>query len=243
MERQVYDRMRALEADHWWFSARREILSSQIGALPLPRGARILEAGCGPGGNLAMLAAFGEVVGLEPDAETRAYAAQRSGVRIEGGLLPADLPFEPETFDLVCAFDVIEHVDEDAAAVAALAALARPGGFLATTVPAQPWMWSRHDELHHHRRRYRMAPYRRLFQAAGLAVVKASHFNAALFPAIAAIRLAKLATGSSAADDDAAPAPRLNALLAAIFGAERFWLSRAALPFGVSILLIARKPA
>ena len=66
--------------------------------------------------------------------------------RVEGGLLPDGLPFAPASFDLVCAFDVIEHVDEDAASVAALARLLKPGGYLATTVPGQPWMWSRHDE-------------------------------------------------------------------------------------------------
>ena len=243
MDRQVYDRMRALEADHWWFKARRRIIADMIARLGLPPHAKILEAGCGPGGNLRMLSGFGDVVGLEPDAETRAYAAEHTGVAVEGGQLPADLPFAPETFDLVCAFDVIEHVDDDAAAVAALSRLARPGGFMATTVPAQAWMWSRHDELHHHKRRYRMAPYRRLFEAAGLTIVKSSFFNTALFPAIAAVRVAKMLTGSTAADDDAMPPAPVNDLLTGLFGAERFWLRRAPLPFGVSILLIARKPA
>jgi SAM-dependent methyltransferase len=242
MDRQIYDRMRQIEADHWWFRARRQILAGLIGDLPLPKPAKVLEVGCGTGGNLAMLGAFGEVTGLEPDDESRAYA-ERSGARVEGGLLPDGLPFEAESFDLVCAFDVIEHVDDDQGSVAALARLVKPGGYMATTVPAQPWMRGRHDELHHHKRRYRMAPYRRLFEAAGLEIVTASHFNSVLFAPIAAVRLAKLMVGSKSADDDSMPPAPLNALLTGLFGSELGWLRRAALPVGVSIVLIARRPA
>jgi SAM-dependent methyltransferase len=165
------------------------------------------------------------------------------GVQVEAGYLPDDLPFPPESFDLVCAFDVIEHVDDDAASVKALAGLVRPGGYFATTVPGQPWMWSRHDELHHHKRRYRMGAYRRLFQAAGLGIVKASYFNALLFPPIAAVRAMKMLTRSKSADDDSMPPGPINDLLAGLFAMERRWLRHAALPFGVSIVLIARRPA
>jgi SAM-dependent methyltransferase len=243
MDRATYDKMRVLQDRHWWFQGRRAILSSLIGGLALPNGAKILEAGCGPGGNLAMLSAFGAVTGLEPDAASRAYATERTGVPVESGALPGPLPFAPASFDLVCAFDVIEHVDEDEASVRALGGLVKPGGYFAATVPGQPWMLSRHDELHHHKRRYRMAPFRRLFAGAGLEVVKASYFNLLLFPPIAAIRAVKMATGSTAADDDATPPAPVNALLAALFGAERHWLRRASLPTGVSIVVIARRPA
>ena len=243
MDRATYDRMRALQADHWWFKGRRAILAALIADLPLPKPARILEAGCGPGGNLGMLSAFGEVTGMEPDEASRAYAAEQTGATVQAGALPAPLPFAPASFDLVCAFDVIEHVDDDDASVAALARLLKPGGFLAATVPGQPWMWSRHDEAHHHKRRYRMAPFRQLFEDAGLSVVKASYFNTLLFAPIAAVRALKLATGSSRADDDALPPAPLNGLLAGVFGAEVHWLRRASLPFGVSLVVIARRDA
>lgn len=242
MDRATYDRMRVLQENHWWFRGRRSILTRLIGALGLPKPAQVLEVGCGPGGNLTMLRRFGEVVAMEPDEASRAYAADRTGVRVEPGFLPDDLPFAPESFDLVCAFDVIEHVDEDAASVASLARLIRPGGYFATTVPAQPWMWSRHDELHHHKRRYRIGAYRALFEAAGLDVVKSSYFNVLLFPPIAAVRAVKMLTGSAAADDDAMPPAPLNSLLTGLFAAERHWLAHAPLPIGVSIVLIARRP-
>jgi SAM-dependent methyltransferase len=241
MDRATYDRMRVLQDGHWWFEGRRRILERLIGALDLPKQARILEVGCGPGGNLAMLKRFGEVTAMEPDDASRAYAAERMGVTVEGGLLPDGLPFAPGSFDLVCAFDVIEHVEEDAASIVALAGLLRPGGYLATTVPGQPWMWSRHDELHHHKRRYRLGPYRALFEAAGLSVRTASHFNSFLFLPIAAIRALKKLTGSTAADDDSMPPAPINRLLTGLFAAEGAWLRRAPLPIGVSIVLIARK--
>jgi len=104
-------------------------------------------------------------------------------------------------------------------------------------------MWSRHDELHHHKRRYRMGAYRQLFLAAGLEIVKASYFNTLLFPPIAAIRALKMATGARSADDDAMPSQAVNSLLKTLFGAERHWLKRASLPIGVSIVLIARRAA
>ncbi|HEX3407969.1 MAG TPA: class I SAM-dependent methyltransferase, partial [Caulobacteraceae bacterium] len=93
MDRLTYDRMRILQENHWWFRGRRSILTRLIGALELPKPARVLEVGCGPGGNLTMLRRFGDVVAMEPDAESRAYAADRMGVRVEAGFLPDDLPF------------------------------------------------------------------------------------------------------------------------------------------------------
>ena len=243
MDRQVYDRMRSLEDRHWWFAARRDILADQIGRLGLRPDADVLEVGCGTGGNLKMLSAFGAVIGLEPDDEARAFAAEKAGAPMASGLLPGGLPFEPGRFDLVAALDVIEHVDEDAASVKAMAGLLKPGGYMVTTVPAYSWMWSRHDQLHHHKRRYGLAAYRKLFDAAGLSVRKASYFNTALFAPIAAVRLAKLAFGIKGGDEEGMPGAVLNGLLRRLFSAERLWLRAASFPFGVSILVIAQRPA
>jgi SAM-dependent methyltransferase len=243
MDRQVYDRMRSLEDRHWWFSARRDILADQIGRLGLGADAQVLEVGCGTGGNLKMLSRFGAVTGLEPDDEARAFAAEKAGTAMASGVLPGGLPFENGRFDMVAALDVIEHVDEDAASVQAMSGLLKPGGFLVTTVPAYRWLWSAHDQLHHHKRRYGLGAYRRLFEDAGLTVRKASYFNTALFAPIAAVRLAKLLFGVKGGDEESMPGPRLNGLLRRLFGAERLWLRGAGFPFGVSILLIAQRPA
>ncbi len=242
MDRQVYDTMRRVERDHWWFAARRRILADRIAALALPPEAQILEVGCGTGGNLEMLSKFGQVRAIEPDAESRAYAA-RGGIEVQDGLLPGGLPPFESGFDLVAAFDVIEHVDDDLASVAALSRLLKPGGYFIATVPANAWMWSRHDELHHHKRRYALPAFRDLFAQAGLTVEKATHFNTLLFPPIAAVRLAKAAMGDTAGGDDAMPGRGLNAILREVFAIETGLLGAMDLPFGVSILLVARRPA
>ena len=241
MDRSVYDQMRAIEQDHWWFVARRRILKSQLDTLGLGGGSRILEVGCGTGGNLDMLTHYGRVFAIEPDDETRQYAASRTAARVLPGGLPDGLPDMGDPFDLVAALDVIEHVDQDAAAVAALAGKLKRGGRFLATVPAHPWMWSRHDEQHHHKRRYTRPSVVRLFRDAGLKICKASYFNSLLFPAIASVRLLQPLTGDSGRDD-AMPSPRVNRLLQTVFAAEAPLLRKLDLPFGVSILVVAERP-
>jgi len=241
MERQVYDNMRTIEREHWWFVARRSILSDQISRLSIGPDARILEVGCGTGGNIPMLQAFGDVVGIEPDDLSRDYAQSATGSQVLSGLLPAGLPAFDTRFDLIAALDVLEHVDADAASVEALGGLLKPGGKMLTTVPAHPWMWSRHDVAHHHKRRYRKADYESLFRTAGLRILKTSYFNTVLFPAIASVRAAQRLTRNEGAGDDAMPSPAVNSVLAALFGAERELLRSFNLPVGVSILLIAER--
>lgn len=243
MERAIYDRLREIEQDHWWFTGRRAVLTAEISRLGLPAGARVLEVGCGAGGNLEMLGRFGEVCAIEPDGPSREYAAARGLADVREGWLPNGLPDFGAPFDLACAFDVVEHVDDDAGAVAAMAAQLKPGGRLILTVPAYAWMWSAHDAAHHHKRRYVRAEVRRLIEAAGLAVRRVSHFNTLLFPPIAAIRLAKGALKREGGDDEALPPPPLNRLLGGVFAAEQRLLAAIDLPFGVSVLATAEKPA
>lgn len=243
MERAAYERMRDIQVGHWWFQARRRIIEACLQSLDLPRDARILEVGCGPGGNLELLKRFGAVEAIEPDAESRAYASEAAAVPVHEGRLPDGLSITPASYDLVAAFDVIEHVDEDQASLTALARLLKPGGYLVATVPAHPWMWSAHDARHHHKRRYTRRAFAALVAPAGLDLVKLSYFNTLLFPLIAGIRIAKTALKIDGAEDDRLPSPAVNRLLGGVMGAERHALRRAALPFGVSLLAIARRPA
>ena len=244
MEKHVYERMAALEQEHWWFVARRAIVGDVISRLPLPAtGARILEAGCGTGGNLAMLSQFGRVSALEPDDDARAMARRKSGLDVREGALPHDIPFPRDHFDLVVALDVLEHVKEDGEALRALLARLKPGGHALITVPAFPFLWSRHDETHHHHRRYTMGRLRKTIEEAGGTALRVTHFNTLLFPLVAGVRLMQRATGLGGGNDDRMPAPAVNALLRAIFGSER-WLLRHGNPLpGVSLLAVARRSA
>ena len=189
-----------------------------------------------------MLARFGNVTGIEPDEESRAYAAESSGCPVLGGMLPDGLPEFDKTFDLIAALDVIEHLDQDEASAAALKRLLKPDGIFFTTVPAHPWLWSRHDELHHHKRRYRKADYLAMLRRAGFTIERATYFNSVLYPAIALARAAKLGERSGCADH-AMPSKPVNALLERAFASERHALRLMDLPFGVSLLVIARPNA
>ncbi len=242
MEQQIYAQMAAIQGEHWWFVARRRILAAVLQRyVRLPDGARLLEAGCGMGGNLAMLAGFGQVSAFEPDAGARRIVGRESGLQIREGRLPDEVPFDAETFDLVAALDVLEHVEEDSASLATLRNKLRPGGWLVITVPAFAFLWSAHDEIHHHKRRYRKAELMRLVTGAGFCPVKVTYFNTLLFPVIALVRLVKGLLRIDKADGEAMPGNLVNRLLTALFASERHLLGRVWLPAGVSILMIARR--
>jgi len=177
---------------------------------------------------------------MEPDEPSRKYVAEHWGVQVDPGFLPDKLPYQPGSFDAVCCFDVIEHVDQDREAVKALTGLIKPGGYLVATVPAYQWMWSHHDELHHHKRRYTLGQMKRLFADAGLKIERASYFNALLFPLAAAVRVTKNLLGVRT-EDDAMPSPAVNRILQGLFASEAGWLRRGSLPFGLSIVIIGKK--
>jgi SAM-dependent methyltransferase len=253
MRPEVYREMAAVQATHWWFAARRRILARLIGRLGLAADAQVLEIGCGTGGNLAMLAGFGRLQAMEYDDEARALAGAAGVCPVLPGGLPEPVPFEDGRFDLVCLLDVLEHVADDGAALQRITRLLKPGGRLLLTAPAYGWLWSAHDEAHHHHRRYTAAGLGRLATAAGLAPRQLGYFNSLLFPLVALARLAQAGVrrlrgprdpgGGPAAHSDAGlpPAP-LNRLLEAVFAAERFVLPRRPFPFGVSVIGVFERP-
>ena len=239
MERSVYREMAELDDRHWWYRARRDILADLIRreAMPPPK-ARILEIGCGTGHNLEMLARFGKVDALELDDEARGIAQRRLGRKVMSAPLPELAGVSNRHYDLIAALDVIEHIDDDSAALAAIAGKLKTGGKLVMTVPAHAWMWSAHDVVNHHKRRYSKAALRRLIEGSPLRVEKLGYFNSLLFPLAVAERLSSKLRGKDNADVKLPPAP-VNAALEAVFAAERHLVGRLPLPPGLSLFAVA----
>ena len=240
MERIVYDRMAELDTRHWWYRARREVLAALIERkVRPPKGARILEIGCGTGHNLGMLGQFGHVDAIELDDAARQVASARLGREVLEARLP-ELKAVPESsYDMVALLDVLEHVEEDRAALASIARRLKPGGAILITVPAFQWMWSAHDVVNHHQRRYSKRTLNAVIAEAGLKAEFVGYFNSILFPLAAAARLAGRLTGKEESDDKLPPKP-VNAVFETLFALERHAIAR--LPFtpGVSIAAVVR---
>jgi SAM-dependent methyltransferase len=224
---------------HWWFIGRRTILLAEMARWLPRRRCRVAELGCGSGGLLEALGRFGSAVGVEADPGLLEAARQR-GLDCRPGRLPSDVPLPGGEWDAVCLFDVLEHLDDEAAALGACRRLLSPGGLLFVAVPAYDWLWSRHDEVLGHRRRYTAPRLSRAVEAAGLQVERVSYFNTLLAAPIIAVRLLRRALRREGHDLSRPLAP-LNRLLATVFSAEARLLRRHALPFGVSLLLVARR--
>jgi SAM-dependent methyltransferase len=224
---------------HWYFRGRLAVLLAVLErVLPAPP-RRLLELGCGTGNVLQALGRFGEAVGVERDPDLRAVGCA-AGLDIREGTLPDDLPVADAWADAVLLLDVVEHLDDDLMGLCAARRTLRPGGVMVITVPAYPWLWSGHDVALGHRRRYTARTLRSLIAAAGLSLGHVGYFNTALFPVIAGVRLAKRLVGSGAHDLHR-PAERVNRALERLFALERHVVLRPGLPFGSSVLAVARR--
>jgi SAM-dependent methyltransferase len=218
-----------LEDRHWWYRERRQLLARSVAGLA-PGDA--LDVGAAGGGNTRVLQGLGwRAAALEYGAEGAAVCHER-GIPV----LRADatrLPVAPESLDLVTAFDVLEHIEDDKAAAEAVWSVLRPGGTFLVAVPADPKLWSSHDEAVGHVRRYTRPELVDRLAGAGFVIEDVRSWMVLLRPAVALRR--KQSEGS---DLDHVPG-WLNTALGAVVASER-WLPVGRLP-GVSLLVRARK--
>jgi len=240
MDPKAYEQMAAVEDVHWWFVARRQILSRVIQSLPLPEATQILDVGCGSGGNLPMLKQHGLVKAMEYGEEARQLATARQVAEVKPAHLPDQVPFQGESFDLVVMLDVLEHLDQDTEALQALRPRLKPEGWLLLTVPAYPFLWSRHDQINHHKRRYTQDQLCQVVQQGGYRVHYVSFYNTFLFPIVLIVRSLNKLLRRQEGDDLTLPSPIVNRILTQIFSSEGEFLPRFRFPFGVSLLLIAQ---
>ena len=250
MERSYYHEYFFFEQDNWWFISRRRILMALLRkCLPVSHDLEILDAGCGTGINLDYLAEFGRVSGADLSDDAIEFCRRRGHDTVQK-LDLTDLSLESDRFDLVTVLDVIEHIDRDREAVRELVRVTRPGGHVLVTVPAFPELWSEHDEINHHKRRYRGEEVRELLTSSGCDIVKFTYMNSFLFPIAYAVRTwQRLRRGIFGAPahpprtDFVDYHPVVNGLLTAIFTSETPLITRTGLPFGLSVLCLGRKRA
>lgn len=235
--------MHAQELRHWWFRGRRRVLVDLLrSAVGVRAGSlRILDYGCGTGGNSLAYAPLGSVVGIEPDRGAVTLARRRGGARYcrASG---TQLPFGQGAFDAVVASDVLEHIEDDVAAAAEIARVLRPGGTAIISVPAHQWLFSEHDVALHHFRRYSKSTIRNVLERSGLRIRRLSYWNAALFPAICVRRLLAIGRTTHSPRSDTGSSPWLiNEVLAGLLAAEATVLRHAPLPWGVSLVSVAER--
>jgi SAM-dependent methyltransferase len=233
-----------LEEVHWWFVARRLIVMDTVRRWAPDGLARIAEVGCGTGGTLRTLsAAFpsASVLGIDPNEQALALTRDRGSEAVLGRF--EELPLPDGWADLLLGLDVIEHVRDDARALAEARRALRPGGRLVLTVPALPRLWSPHDEINEHARRYRHLELAQRIQQAGLRLERLTYFSTLLLPLGVVERAVVRRVGSAASLALRMPPGPLNAALRTIFGLEVPVLRARDLPLGMSLLAVATRPS
>ncbi len=242
MESPLYAEMAQVEGTHWWFRGRRKIILSMLTRFAPKRGP-LLDVGMGTGLNAALFAKLGFAVdGLESAPEAITIAKEVApNVRVIESSFPSSV-VPANHYAVVTMLDVLEHLQNDTEALHEVARVLAPNGIVLITVPAFSFLWSKHDELAHHYRRYRRHELSARLREAGLEPQFVSYYNFFLFPAIALVRLATKALGIRKEGSDFSATPALlNGVLSALFGAERFLLRLIPLPFGVSVVAVAKK--
>jgi len=242
MMEHTYPILFRVEQSHWWHTGRRRILASFVADIcrqVTDRRPRILDVGCGTGANLLMLSKYGDAEGVDVSEDALAFCRERGLDKVKLGA-GEELPYEDGTFDLVTAFDVVEHMDDDLAGLREMRRVLRPGGRVLLFVPAFMFLWGLQDDVSHHRRRYRMSGLRRVLEEAGFEIERTTYANITFFLPILLMRKLMRFTGIKAESENNINVSALNGILGRMLGAESLILKFMNLPFGVSGLCVAK---
>lgn len=245
MKPENYEIIFEVEDDHWWFVGRRAVVFAQIEDALKAQASSIakfqaLDIGCGTGATMDHLRKFGEVQGIDLALIPLSFSRRRGHERTMCASA-TELPFADDTFDLITALDVIEHLDDDVAGLSEIRRTLKPGASAVIYVPAFMALWGPNDDQSGHKRRYRLPELQAAAEKAGLKVERISYSNFAMFLPIWLGRKLLNFLGRTEASENKINHPLINNLMAWMFSSEANWLRRHRLPFGVSIVCVVRK--
>ena len=241
MQSHHYPILYQVEEAHWWYLGRRRIIQSLVEKISSTlNNPRILDVGCGTGANLKMLAGLGRAEGVDISPQAVEFCRERGLDSVKLGAVE-ELPYENDSFDLVTALDVIEHLDDDVAGLREMRRVLRPEGRLLLFVPAFMFLWGVQDDVSNHRRRYTLPSLLKAVEAAGFSVEWSSYANISFFLPVLVVRSVMRWLGLRAATEYGINISLMNGPFSQLFAAERFVLNGGRLPFGVSAVCIARR--
>ena len=244
MQQHTYAIMDRVEDSHWWFVGRRAILEMFLRKIiDDPKfeiqDPKLLDVGCGTGANLEMLSQFGEAEGVDVSDDAIEFCRKKN-LKVSKGLAET-LPYPDDTFDMTTALDVIEHLDDDIAGLKEMHRVTKTGGHALVFVPAFMWLWGVQDDISNHRIRYTKKQIVDRLNQAGFTVERATYANFTFFAPILGGRTLMRLTGIKPESENNVNVSSLNGLFGKIFSAERHLLNKFNFPFGVSIVVTARK--
>lgn len=241
MDADAYSKMFVIEEALWWYRGRRKVCFDLLDrVIGKNKSLDILDVGCGTGYNLVKLADYGRASGVDMSPEALNFCRKRGveNVRLhEAG----ELPFDDHSQDLLTAFDVIEHIDDDRQALNEFHRVLRPGAGLLIYTPALPWMYNDHDRRVHHKRRYVKSELRSKIVEAGFEIQYISYVNLLILPIVLLARLYFRLRPREHAEMEVPPKP-LNMLFTGLVYLESLLLSRTTLPYGMTLVALAKKP-
>lgn len=243
MQSHHYPILYQVEETHWWYVGRRRIIQCLVEKISTTLNSsnpRILDVGCGTGANLKMLAACGKAEGVDISPQAVDFCRERGLDSVKLGAIE-QLPYENDSFDLVTALDVIEHLDDDVAGLREMRRVMRRDGRLLVFVPAFMFLWGVQDDVSNHRRRYTLPRLLKAVEAAGFSVEWASYANVSFFLPVLLVRSVMRWLGLRAETEYGINISLMNRPFSSLFAAERFVLKRGSFPFGVSAVCIARR--
>jgi SAM-dependent methyltransferase len=242
MNPDTYEFEAQTERDHWWFNGRRRMFMSIVERCVPDRSAPILDIGTSTGGTLRALSEHGysNLHGLDLSAEAIKFCNQQGFNAVKQGDVSA-MPFSDGDFDFIFASDVIEHTDDDVKAAREIYRVLKPERYALFTVPAFRILWSRQDDIAHHKQRYNKTMLISCLRRAGFNIVESYYFNYLLFLPILGTRLAMKTFGFSSENEIGLNTPLVNKVCSVIFNADVDTARHLHPPFGVSICALVRR--